>query len=397
MPIAVSLVLTPLITASVTTLEYGSYVNYLTLVAVTNVFVGLSSAAYITNAYIRPDSASEIVSSMLFFMILTILPSAVIAASVAHFSDLPMSLVISALLVSGMCSYISSTFQSLAILKRFYGMLFLVALSQVVAQSSIVLGMIVLSRVSAQGLLLANVAGSVLACICALVLWQRIGLRLIRPRRDTVRAVLVYAIPLAPHMLLSLASGSFDRWYLVGRGHLDNLAVYSVAATVAGVVMIVLDMGNKVYSPGVFERLRSGQVNIESIMRKASVFLLLSFVSGLVVAAAGYLFVIHAFQEDYAASASLAVFLALACSTFSVYYAAAPFLYFFNKTGYVFASSLAGAVATVIASYALYGTFELNGLVMAKVVGFLVSGLSAIAFAMFLLKAHLKVAAAVPT
>ena len=386
LPIAVSLVLAPLITASISTLEYGSYVNYLTLLGATNILVGFASAGYISNAYIHPQSSDQIVSSMFSFMLLSIAPAAAVAAVVTYLSaDLPMMTVTVALVSTGVCAYITTSFQSFAILRRQYGLLLLVALSQIIAQIVVVGILILSSSVSLGGLILGNLAGSALACACAIVLWRRLGFRFVRPRCESLQKILLYAIPLVPHMLLSLASGSFDRWYLVGAEKLDDLAVYAVASSVAGMVLILLDMGNKVYSPSVFEKLKTSNRIVRSYLVRAGFFVALSLAAGVAVAAAGYWFVLHAFHRDYAKAAWLCVSLALASSCYSIYFAASPFLYFFNKTGYVFSSSLAGAVATIAFSMLLYEPLQLYGLVAGRLIGFLVSGLVALGFACHLI------------
>lgn len=386
LPVALGLVLTPLITSNLSTLEYGSYINYLTVAGIVNIFVGLSSAGYISNAYVHPEAGNQIASSLAVFLLLTILPATFIAAVIAYLSKLPTIFVTVALVASGACAYVVSVFQAYIILRRKYSFLALATGAQALIQSSIVIILLLTSTVGLHGLILGHVVGLAASCLCALLLWRKLGFQFESVTTEMIKKIFLYSVPLVPHMFLSLASGSFDRWFLVGQGRMHELAVYSVAASIAGPVMILLDVGNKIYSPSVFENFRSTSASRRWLFR-----LMISYVvSGVLVAAAisalGYVFVLRAFSSDYSEAAWLCVGLSLSTSLFGLYLVASPILYYFNGTRFILASSICGALTTLAASIVLFGPLQLYGLIAGKMIGFLASGIVALGFALHILK-----------
>lgn len=382
LPVAASIVLTPFITSSISTLEYGIFVNYLTLSAIVNILVGFSTAGYVSNAYIEPASATQITSSMACFMLLSVVPASVIAGIAAYYSEFTNPLITTVLVTTGIFNYIMMGVQSLSILRRQYGYLLILALAQVGGQYGLVAALLIGSKLSVEGLILANAAGYGLASVIVIMFWRRLGLSFERPTGNTLRRLLLYGLPLVPHMFLSLAVGSFDRWYLISVRRIDDLAVYAVALSISGAVFILLDIINKVYSPIVFDRLKgTGGEALGAYARIIVAFVAAGLVLSLSIAIAGYYFIIYAFDAKYNDAAPLCVSLCLAASAFSLYYSAAPFLYFFNKTSLVLLSSCVGAVATALFSIFSFDALKLNGLIYGKLFGFLVTGIVALSLA----------------
>jgi O-antigen/teichoic acid export membrane protein len=385
LPVCVNFALTPLITASMSTSEYGQYVNYLTLSAVVNVMVGLSSAGYVSNAYIHPEAASRIVSSMIGFMGATLLPGALLAGGAAQLAKLPGLAISAALTLAAALAFVNVAFQTFVILRRQYGNLLVLAVAQTTAQSAVVSVLLISRHLDLWGLVLGHLAGFAVAGLCALVLWRRLGIVPHWPDRQALRAIFLYGAPLVPHTILSLASGSFDRWYLLGLGRTDVLAVYGVALMVASAVPLLLDVANKIYSPMVFERLKACDHRVGTHVARMARFVALGLLVAGLAALAGYWFVVVAFDTKYREAAWLCVQLAMASGTFVLYYAAAPYLFFFNKTLLVLLASAAGAVVTAALSLALVGSWALQGLIAGKCAGFVVSGAVALACAASLL------------
>jgi O-antigen/teichoic acid export membrane protein len=386
MPVAVSLVLTPLITSNISTFEYGSYVSYLTLCSIINVVVGLSSAGYVSNAHIHPEDAIQITSSMAWFMLMTIAPAAIFAGLAARLSELPDPTIAAALVLTGVFNYVTTSFQSISILRRQYGNLLVLAVAQVAVQVGVVALLLLAAKLSLWGLILGNLGGGGLAAAYVFLRWRRRGQSFERPKKDTLLRLLVYGTPMVPHMLLSLATGSFDRWYLVGTKRIDDLAVYAVALSVSGAVFIALDVWNKLYSPSVFEQLKMPSGPLKVYVGKIGAFIAIGVLISGMIAVAGYYFIIHAFDPKYRAAARLCVFLCFASGGFALYYSAAPFLYYFNRTGLILFSSSLGAIATAVFSASSFGALELYGLIYGKFIGFVVTGVAALAFALLVLK-----------
>lgn len=386
LPIVLGLVLTPLITSSLSTLEYGSYVNYLTVAGIVNIFVGFSSAGYISNAYVHPDSANQIASSMASFLLLTIFPATILAAVAAYLSILPTVFITAALVLTGICAYFVSVFQAYIVLRRRYGFLAIVAGMQAIVQSSVIVLLLFISKVGLHGLVLGHVFGLIAACLCAFLLWKKLGFKFESATLEMIRKIFFYSVPLVPHMFLSLASGSFDRWFLVGQGRLHELAIYSVAASIAGPVMILLDLGNKVYSPSVFENLRTEHASLRQLVRIMIAYVISGIIVAAAISAVGYVFILRAFSSDYTEAAWLCVGLSLGTSLFGLYLVASPILYYYNGTRFILVSSVCGAAATVVSSLILFERLQLYGLVLGKMTGFLASGIVALGFALHILR-----------
>ncbi|MBN9410994.1 MAG: hypothetical protein J0H69_17760 [Burkholderiales bacterium] len=388
-PPLVGLVLAPLITAHVTTAEYGSYVAYQTLCGMLNAIAGFSSVGYISNAFIHPQEAPSINASMLTAATGS-LPVVALAALWlnSHMQSQPPMLV-AAMVAAALMTYVIGYFQAYATLLKRYGYLLGLALAQFGIQAVLVLMFIGNQTLDLDRLVLGHVAGLALATLACLgPVRARLGLTWVRPRAATVRTLFWYGLPLVPHNFLSLATGSFDRWLLAKVDAVEFLAVYGVALSVAAPMYILLDVANKVYSPRVFEQLRDGLREVHHFLGGMIALNAFGIFSATVVGVTGRFFIVHFFGPQYRDAAVFCVPLCFSIAAFSMYYSASPFLYYFNRTRLILAATIAGAATAGVASWFGYVAWGGMGLVAAKAAGFIVCGLAAVALAHRILRAN---------
>ncbi len=379
---AVNFVLVPLITSSVSSTEYGGFIAYQTICSILNVFVGFSSAAYISNAFIDPDAGPEISSALLLASLLT-LPAILLFAYVLNrnLQNYSMAIVL-AMVVTGLLTYIVSYFQAYLILSRRYGDLLAVAMIQTLPQAGLITYCVLDGSLDLGKLVAGGVLGLLTAAAyCWHGLRARLGWHFVAPGKATVRKVILYGLPLIPHLLLSLAVGSFDRWFLTQMLNIELLAVYAVALAVSAPMYALLDVANKVYAPLVFDRLRNGDATIARFRWPFICLNAYSMVCASACALAGSLYVRFFFKEEYIKASQYCVPLCYSIGLFALYYSAAPFLYYFNNTRLVLLTSVVGACVTGAATLLLYPEMAGFGLVLGKSLGFLASGVAAIGLA----------------
>lgn len=380
LPVLVNFLLSPLITANVSIFEYGQFVSYLTVCSVINVLIGLSVGGYISNAHLRPQEAPQIISSMGCFMLATVLPVGTLACIGAYLSNLPNMAIVAAIVLGGVFNFISTTFQSYVILGRKYGQLLLLSSIQALVQASAVGALLGLGQLTLWGLILSNLGAFAAAACCAMILLLRRGVSFRRPSAAAMLRLLAYGIPLVPHLFLSLATGSFDRWLLIGEERVDDLAIYAVALSVSSAVYLLLDVWNKLYSPSIFEMLAAANYSPRVFARKIFTFIAFGVAVSAVSSAVGFVFITYAFHVKYESAAWLSVHLCIASGAFTLYCAASPFLYYFNRTGLILLSTSAGALVAVVLSMAFFDLFGLHGLIYGKMLGFITTGVVALTF-----------------
>lgn len=386
-PPVISFVMMPLIAANVTPLEYGNYIAYQSMCAVLTILVGFSSAGYISNAFIEPRAASKIASSLLLVSILTVPLVACVAFILNYnFQGYPIQIV-SAMLLTGLLTFIVTCFQAYTILLKRYGYLLALAVVQFLPQALLISYFVVNAGLSFERLVLSSIVGLLLAAIlCLTRVRAKLALHFVHPSMASIKSIVIYGLPLMPHLLLSLATGSFDRWLLAKTDNIHFLAVYAVALSAAAPMYILLDVGNKVYSPFVFERLRDGERNFSKFWHLVAGFNAFSMLAALVGGVLGFFFVRQFFGLEYQAAALLCGPLCFAIGAFSLYYSASPFLYYFNETKLILLASVIGAITTGLVSTTTFPVLDGAGLILGKLLGFLASGVVALIFAFQLLK-----------
>lgn len=390
-PLVVNFLLAPLITSHVSQIEYGRFVAYQTICAVLNAFVGFSSAAYVSNAMVEPEAAPAITSALLITAAMTMPLIFIMAWLFNANGDGYPAVIVVAMALTGLLTYILSCLQSYSILIRRYDYLFSLAILQLLPQAGLVLYFIFGSGITLGKLVAGNLLGLVVVALYGLA-WLRVrfGWFYVRPDRRLLKKVVVYGLPLIPHLLLSLAIGSFDRWFLTNTFNMQLLAVYAVALSVSAPIYVMLDLANKVYAPLIFDRLRSGDRAAGRLGWPVVWLNAYSLLCAGVTGVLGGLFIEFFFDASYAEAAQYCLPLSGAIGAFSLYYSAAPFLYFFNRTRSILVVSSIGAAVTGVTTLWLFPTQGGFGLILGKFLGFAISGVVALAFAARIVRFHAR-------
>jgi O-antigen/teichoic acid export membrane protein len=387
LPLLVGLLLAPLLTAAVSASAYGEYVNYLLVCSIANVFIGASTAGYIANAFTDSSATGEILGSMNAVLFSTALLVLAALALWGASQDAPDALLVVAVVASGLSSYAIAMTQAFATIQTRYDHLLRTALVLATAQIALSVALVIVWKLGVLGLVLSHVGSlAICAVYCRGVTNRALNLSPAAATRARAAAVVKYGLPLMPHLVLSLGAGTFDRWLMAGVGRLDELAVYSIAVSVAAPVTVLLDVANKIYSPAVFRRLRDGVPAEGDVWRGVCSMAVAGVVAATFVACAGYAFIALTFDERYQDAAVLCVPLAYAWATFAVYYSAAPYLYFRNSTGKILVATASGAAVTVVASLHLDAIFGVYGLIAAKALGFMITGIVALGLVRHMLR-----------
>lgn len=378
LPAALGFFFLPIIVKEASVDQYARYVALQSGLLVLNVFAGFSSAGYVSNAHVEEAKRQIIFSSMICVLMISV-PFLLIIAIFLDLTLVRQGWMATAVMVGyAIASYINSLHISFFVLKKSYIHLFIQCAVQLSVQYGLVIVFIVFGVVNATSLSVALLVGAiagVMVCIqfdTGLVL-ERSSVKITEAKR-----IFSYGLPLLPHFLLSIAIGNFDRWYLSSLPDDKTLAQYSIAFTLAATVMMATDVYNKIYSPKVFDLLINGDHAFSSHLRVQRNFLFYCLVTACFAYLVGYWYIQLFIDWKYDGVVRYFVFM-LACNFFFViYYIAAPYIYFYNKSKYVLYSSLMGAMAILCLFLFVPAMSGVVWLIIFKSVGILVMGMAAV-------------------
>jgi O-antigen/teichoic acid export membrane protein len=177
--------------------------------------------------------------------------------------------------------------------------------------------------------------------VAALVLLRRDGLLNFSNRRQHVREIVIFGVPLIPHAFGYFLLSSVDRFVINDKLGIAQVGVYLVAVQLVSGTGLVFDAINTAYVPWLFERLKRDQLDEKRRIVRWTLgyFVFLAMCVGLAFVVGGRLLVIVA-GERYAAAAPVVGWLAMGWAFHGMYLMVTNYIFFSKRTALLSASTI---------------------------------------------------------
>lgn len=368
---AVPFALLPLLTRVLTPAEYGEVVAFALIVAFCTPFAGLCVQPAIGVAWFnRPrEEMPAFVGAALSIAIATTVLTAFIAASLAS-------------LVSTTAIEITPLWAALAALAAGSNVLLQCRLVLWQSQRKPMANAMLQFATSTLNVLLslfgvfalhwggagrnAGIATSgILMAICAvaLLLWSADARWSLR--RDHVRALFGYGVPLVPHALAGVLLGTADRWIVSGQLGPEMLGIYGAGAQLGMVMTILSDAFNKAYYPWLYERLASTRREdkysvVGTIYIGVPAFLFAAAIVGVALYVASTVLL----GERYHAAIVVLPWFMLGGAFTGMYLCVSSLFFYWHRTSLLAIATSSAAVLGVIVIWLLVSWFGIEGAAM---------------------------------
>ncbi|MHB8799674.1 MAG: lipopolysaccharide biosynthesis protein [Thermoanaerobaculia bacterium] len=185
------------------------------------------------------------------------------------------------------------------------------------------------------------------------------------PRREDVKTLLSFGVPLSAHILAGAMLGTADRWIVSVRLGPGSLGLYGAGAQLGMALAMLGDAFVKAYAPWLYARLSSGQPEDKDKAIAAIGLTLPAFlVLGGLVWAGLWLVSGAVLGPQYRSAVSVLPWFMLG-GAFSAAYASVSVLFFYwARTGLLAATSCASAAIGVSITWLLVGQFGATGAAM---------------------------------
>jgi O-antigen/teichoic acid export membrane protein len=350
---AIPFALLPVLTRYLSPAEYGQVAIYQALVAGLAAFIGISadSAAgvkYYDSHVTAIELKNYVGSCFLVLFATSALALLSIAAFIRPISEwlvlgvqwLPLSVVVaSANLIVSMRMV---QWQVRNKPKKF-GMF---KVSQSLLNMLLSLLLVVYFSQGSAGRILAMSIAPIGFAVFALILLYRDQMLGFAYRREHVREIVAYGVPLIPHSVGYFLLSSVDRFVINDRLGTGQVGMYMVAVQLVSATGLVFDAINSAYVPWLFERLkRNLAAEKKQIVRwTLTYFLFLAVVVVLAFTVGGQVLVVVAGQR-YAAAAPVVGWLSLGWVFHGMYLMVTNYIFFSKRTALLSASTiLAGTI-----------------------------------------------------
>ena len=206
--------------------------------------------------------------------------------------------------------------------------------------------LVVSFSLGSEGRILAMSLVPIVYAILAIILLHRDGILGFAYRREHVREVVAYGVPLIPHSIGYFLLSSVDRFVINDRLGTAQVGMYIVAVQLVSASGLVFDAINSAYVPWLFERLKRNEAleKRQIVRRTLAYFIFLILVAALAFPLGSQVLVLVAGQR-YAAAGPVVGWLALGWAFYGMYLMVTNYIFFSKRTGLLSASTiLAGTI-----------------------------------------------------
>lgn len=233
----------------------------------------------------------------------------------------------------------------------------------------VILGFGVCGRIGAQ-----LVACSVILLFSIYLLVRKNMIRgLLESRPGNYKELLLFGLPLVPHVLGGYFLNSFDRLVIGQNLGLSAAGVYAVAFQLAAASGLIFDALNKAIQPWFYESL---QKKLGYLDRRIIVFTygwFLSLFAGLaIVYIVGPGFVVFLVGERFADSAHIFLLLMVAQVFKGMYFSVINYCFFAKRTGYLSLVSVFSGILNVVLIYSFVTDYGIRGVAYAYIISMFV-------------------------
>lgn len=364
---AVPFLLLPILTKTLSPVEFGEVTSFLILAGMIGNIAGLSSHGFVAVRYFKstPTEFSRLVSSSVWSVCcahavaLVLMP--VLFPQLRRLIDLPlwaMSLAVVAALLVSLNLLFLSIYQSSG-----KPLLYLRArLVQGGVEFLLCVGLIFLVAPHPSARILSYSVAVAASVALGLHYCAVHGHLAIRAHGQNVRELISFSVPMIPHILAGTAIAYLDRVMVSSLLGADSLGIYMVGMQIGMAMIVVIEPLNKALAPWLFEQLskRDSRVNLEIVRNTYLLYASLAL-TGLVVVVLSRLLFDQLIGSQYTAAKPLIPWMVVGFVFQGMYYSVVNYVFYAERTGRLAVTTSTVAVAGCLLSFVLISRYGLSG------------------------------------
>jgi O-antigen/teichoic acid export membrane protein len=184
-------------------------------------------------------------------------------------------------------------------------------------------------------------------------------------RRDHIKALLLFGVPLIPHGLASVLIGTADRWIVSAQLGAQTLGIYGAGAQLGMVMALLADAFVKAYVPWLYGRLASADAHdrysvVGAIYVSVPAFLAVAAAIGVALDLASSVLL----GPQYRAATVVLPWFMLGGAFSGIYLCTTNLFFFSGRTSLLSVATIASAVAGTLLIWVLASSFGIEGAAM---------------------------------
>jgi O-antigen/teichoic acid export membrane protein len=360
-------ILLPILTKMLTPAEFGKATSFLIVAVMIANFAGLSAHGFASVRFFK-SSAAEFKN---------IVSSAVVSVCVAHllgllllpmlfpvfkrWFDLSPSLVSLAVLAAVLVS-LNQVFLAILQSSGKPSVYLKVRLVQAALEISVCTVLVFTIAADASSRIASYVVAMVACVFLGLRYCRRADYLGLAASRQGARALLVFAIPMVPHIVAGTAITYVDRVIVSSLLGVDSLGVYMVAMQIGMAMSLLIEPMNKALAPWLFEQLSKRDAGINrAVVRSTYLFYAGLAVAGLIVVVVAQLLFDRVIGAEYAAAKAVIPWIVAGFVFQGMYYTVVNYIFYAERTGRLSVISTGTALFGGLLSYLLISQFGMAG------------------------------------
>jgi O-antigen/teichoic acid export membrane protein len=237
---------------------------------------------------------------------------------------------------------------------------------------------IVVLRMQALGMLLANMVAALV--FCAYALWRLVPRLRLRVNRQMLRQVLRYSLPILPHRLSGWMLTLVDRLLINRFLSPSAVGVYNVGFQFGNVISSFTAAVSQAYSPWFIEQVKAGEGGGGAIRRSSLLYVTVTAFVGLTIALLSPEIIRLMTTSQYYDAWKIMPYVTFSQAFTAIYYATSASLTM-GKTKYLPITSVIGAAVSITLNLVLIPRFGLTGAAVASVSAMVVMGAATVVIA----------------
>ena len=359
--------LLPILTTVLTPAQFGEVTSFLVLTALLANLAGLSAHGFVSVRFFKSTTAifRTLVSSSIAIMgathVVALLMVAVLFPVLANVLGLPQGYALLAVLAA---FFLNSNLVFLAIFQSSaQPMLYLRArLVQGIFELALCIGLIYLVAADPSSRIYSYMVAMAASALVGLYYCMRSGLVGSGVNRRSMRNLIVFGVPMLPHIVSGTAITYMDRLVVSSQLGTESLGIYMVAMQIGMGMIALIEPLNKALAPWLFERLSNGEPEVRHmIVRRTYQLYAALAIIGVLVASVAHVFFYSLVGEGFSAARSLIPMMVGGYVLQGMYYSVVNYVFYAERTGRL--SLVTGSTAALgcAISYTLTSAFGLQG------------------------------------
>ncbi len=364
---AAPFLLLPILTTHLTPQQFGEVTSFLVLTGILGNIAGLTAHGFVAVRFFKTAAeqyrllVSSSIAAIGLMHILTLLLVALLFPLLAQALALPRSYTMLAVLAA---FFLSLNLVFLAIFQS-SGQPWLYLQARVVqgiTELILCLGLLFLVTTDSSARIYSYTVALAASAMLGLYYCARRGQVGTQVERGAVKELMVFGVPMLPHILAGTAITYLDRLVVLSLLGAESLGIYMVAMQIGMAMIALIEPLNKALAPWLFDQLSRGQAGVRQMIVKRTyqLFAMLTLVGTLVAVTAQLLFD-HVIGAKFGPARALIPWMIAGFVLQGMYYAVVNYMFYAERTGTLSMVTASTAVVGCLVSYGLTSTFGLQG------------------------------------